>query len=163
MISEEELRTIIENLDTREIIEPALDNWIPYESTGITLINLYTGIIKGVSVKFNEITDFNSKESYKEEYIEIYKIEAEKIIEEYELLNDKEYDKYEDFREEKDISSIDYTPDLFSEFCKIENIDEKERKIKLLIENFEEYNMNNYQDFEHSIILNYYDEDDYTY
>ena len=49
------------------------------------------------------------------------------------------------------------------EFCRIESIDKKERQIKILIEDYEEYHFNNYQDFEHSIILRYYDEDDYTY
>ena len=34
MLSEEELRRLIESLSIREIIEPALDNWIAYESTG---------------------------------------------------------------------------------------------------------------------------------
>ena len=54
-------------------------------------------------------------------------------------------------------------PELFDEFCKIESIDKKERQLKILIENYEEYHFNNYQDFEHAIILTYYDEDDYTY
>ena len=45
----------------------------------------------------------------------------------------------------------------------MESIDKKERQIKILMENYEDYHFENYQDFEHSIILTYYDEDDYTY
>lgn len=163
MISEEELRTIIENLTIRELIEPALENWISYESTGITIINLNTGKISGISKKYNEIFEIESNQSYKDNYIEIYKLEAEEIIEEEDLFSDEEYEKYEEFKIKNSSSSIDYTPDLLSEFCNLEKIDEKERKLKFLEECFEEYNCNNYQDLEHSIILNYYEEDDYTY
>lgn len=163
MRSEEELRTIIESLTIREIIEPALDNWIPYKSTGITVININTGKVSGISLESNEMMELELNNSYKEDYIEIYKIEAEEIIYEEDLLNDDEFEKYEDFKIEQNCSEIEYNPELLCEFCKIEGINEKERKIKLLKENYEEYIYSNYQDFEHSIILNYYDEDDYTY
>ena len=33
MLSEEELRRLIESLSIREIIEPALDKWIAYDNT----------------------------------------------------------------------------------------------------------------------------------
>ncbi|MCQ2738501.1 MAG: hypothetical protein MJ224_07830 [archaeon] len=161
MIGEEEIRRIIESLSPREIIEPALDNWTPYESTGITIINLNTGKISGISSNPNEMMEtFNN--AYKENHIEIYKIESNEIIYEEDLLSEEELELYEEFKE-KENCLIEYTPDLFTEFCKIENINEKERKIKYLKENYEEYIYSNYQDFEHSIILNYYDEDDYTY
>lgn len=163
MRSEEELRTIIESLTIREIIEPALDNWIPYKSTGITVININTGKVSGISLESNEMMELELNNSYKEDYIELYKIEAEEIIYEEDLLNDDEFEKYEDFKIEQNCSEIEYNPDLLCEFCKIEKINEKERKIELLKENYEEYRYSNYQDFEHSIILNYYDEDDYTY
>lgn len=163
MRSEEELRTIIESLTIREIIEPALDNWIPYKATGITVININTGKVSGISLESNEMMEPELNNSYKEDYIELYKIEAEEIIYEEDLLNDDEFEKYEDFKIEQKCSEIEYNPDLLCEFCKIEGINEKERKIKLLKENYEEYRYSNYQDFEHSIILNYYDEEDYTY
>lgn len=163
MISEEEIRRIIESLSPREIIEPALDNWIPYQSTGITIININTGQISGISSQTNEIIEMNINNPIKENYIEIYKIEAEEILYEEDLLSEIELEKYENFKENENCSKIEYAPDLFSEFCKIECINEKERKIELLKENYEEYLYSNYQDFEHSIILNYYDEDDYTY
>ena len=67
----------------------------------------------------------------------------------------KEDDEWENFDE--------YDPELLDEFCKMESIDKKERQLKILIENYEEYHFNNFEEFEHSIILKYYDEDDYTY
>ena len=163
MLSEEELRRLIESLSIREIIEPALDNWIQYESTGKTVINLKNGKIYGISQKSNELFGL----SHDNDHIELYKIEShEDIFDEEELLNEEEYDKFQDFLEKKELEDDDfdaYDPEIFSEFCQIASIDEKERKIRVLIENYEEYHFNNYQDFEHSIILNYYDEDDYTY
>ena len=95
MRSEEELRTIIESLTIREIIEPALDNWIPYKSTGITVININTGKVSGISLESNEMMELELNNSYKEDYIELYKIEAEEIIYEEDLLNDDEFEKYE--------------------------------------------------------------------
>ena len=61
------------------------------------------------------------------------------------------------------LPKVAYDPELLDEFCRIESIDKKERQIKILIEDYEEYHFNNYQDFEHPIILRYYDEEDYTY
>ena len=77
-----------------------------------------------------------------------------------------EYERFIDFKlkkEENNEDYDDYDPELLNEFCKIESIDKKERQIKILMENYEDYHFDNYQDFEHSIILTYYDEDDYTY
>ena len=59
MLSEEELRRLIESLSIREIIEPALDNWVQYESTGKTVINLKNGKVIGISLKSNELIDLN--------------------------------------------------------------------------------------------------------
>lgn len=163
MLSEEELRRLIESLSIREIIEPALDNWIPYESTGKTVINLKTGKVQGIGLNYNQLMDI----SHDNEHIELYKIESEEdLFEDEEILNMEEYERFLDFKlkkEEEDENYDDYDPELLNEFCLIESIDKKERQIKILIENYEEYHFNNYQDFEHSIILTYYDEDDYTY
>ena len=163
MLSEEELRRLIESLSLREIIEPALDNWILNESTGKTIINLETGKVQGIGLKFNELLDLN----YASEHIELYKIESEEALyDEEEILNDEEYERFIDFKlkkEENNEDYDDYDPELLNEFCKIESIDKKERQIKILMENYEDYHFDNYQDFEHSIILTYYDEDDYTY
>ena len=163
MLSEEELRRLIESLSLREIIEPALDNWILNESTGKTIINLETGKVQGIGLKFNELLDLN----YASEHIELYKIESEEALyDEEEILNDEEYERFIDFKlkkEENNEDYDDYDPELLNEFCKMESIDKKERQIKILMENYEDYHFENYQDFEHSIILTYYDEDDYTY
>ncbi|MBQ6813792.1 MAG: hypothetical protein IJP12_04045 [Methanobrevibacter sp.] len=163
MLSEEELRRLIEALSPREIIEPALDNWCQYESTGKTVINLRNGRVYGISVKSNELFEMD----HDNEHIELYKIEShDDVFDEEELLSDDEYEKFINFKDEKEKTDEDfdeYDPRVFSEFCIVESIDERERKISVLIENYEEYHFNNYQDFEHSIILNYYDEDDYTY
>ncbi|SFL76337.1 hypothetical protein SAMN02910297_01695 [Methanobrevibacter olleyae] len=162
MLSEEEIRRLFESLSIREIIEPALDNWIAYESTGKTIINLKTGKIQGIRLNNNELLDM----SYDSEHIELYKIEQEEDLFDIEdLLDSEEYEKFLDFKLEKEEDEYfdSYNPELFSEFCNIESIDEKERQLKILIENYEEYRFSNYQDFEHSIILKYYDEEDYTY
>ena len=163
MLSEEELRRLIESLTIREIIEPALDNWIAYESTGKTIINLKTGKIQGISLNANELLDM----THINEHIELYQIESEEVLyDEEEILDDEEYERFIDFKlkkEEENEYFDEYDPELLDEFCKMESIDKKERQIKILMEKYEEYHFNNYQDFEHSIILTYYDEDDYTY
>ena len=163
MLSEEELRRLIESLSIREIIEPALDNWMPYESTGKTIVDLKTGKVQGISLKFNELLDIG--QTY--EHIELYKIESEEeLYDEEEILDEDEYERFLEFKlkkEEEEEHFDDYDPELLDEFCKMESIDKKERQIKILIEDYEEYHFNNYQDFEHSIILKYYDEEDYTY
>ena len=163
MLSEEELRRLIESLSIREIIEPALDNWTPFESTGKTIINLKTGKIEGISLRFNELLDIDQIF----EHIELYKIESEEdLFDEEDLLNEEEYERFLEFKlkkEDEDEDFDEYDPETLNEFCIIESIDKKERMIRILIENYEEYHSNNYQDFEHSIILKYYDEDDYTY
>lgn len=163
MLSEEELRRLIESLTIREIIEPALDNWSPYESTGKTVIDLKTGKVQGISLKYNELIEIR----HNDEHIELYRIESEEdLFDEEELLDEEEYEKFLNFKlkkEEEDEHYDDYDPKLLEEFCEIESIDKKERQIKILIDSYEEYHFNNYQDFEHAIILKYYDEDDYTY
>lgn len=152
MISEEELRTIFENLSPREVIEPAFDNWVPCESSGYTIINLNNGAVTGIGIKQNEIPNIEMN------YVEIYKIEAgEKLFDEDDLFDSKEYENYLNFKSD---DPNEYTPDLISEFCKINNIDEKERKIKLLADKLEEYKFMNYQGWENSIIQNYHNEGD---
>ena len=163
MLSEEELRRLIESLTIREIIEPALENWIPCKSTGKTIINLKTGKIEGIGLDYNQLLDMD----HDSEHIELYKIEAEEdLFDEEELLGIEEYERFIEFKlkkEDEDEDFDEYDPELFNEFCNQESIDKKERQIKILIEGYEEYHFNNYQDFEHSIILKYYDEEDYTY
>ena len=73
MLSEEELRRLIESLSIREIVEPALDNWTAYESTGKTIINLKTGKVQGIGLNINELLDM----SHDNEHIELYKIESD--------------------------------------------------------------------------------------
>lgn len=164
MLSEEELRRLIESLTIREIIEPALDNWIPYETTGKTIISLKTGKVEGIGLNYNQLLDM----THDSEHIELYKIESEEdLFDEEELLEIEEYERFVDFKlkkEDEENEHFDnYDPELLDEFCQKESIDKKERQLKILIESYEEYHFNNYQDFEHSIILKYYDEEDYTY
>ena len=163
MLSEEELRRLIESLTIREIVEPALDNWTRYESTGKTVIDLKSGRVYGISLKSNELLELDHDNNH----IELYKIEShEDLFDEEDLLSEDEYNRFQEFKDRKELEDEDfddYDPELLSEFCMMESIDEKERIISILIEDYQEYHFNNYQDFEHSIILNYYDEDDYTY
>ena len=90
----------------------------------------------------------------------------EELYDEEEILDGDEYERFLEFKlkkEENEEFFDDYDPELLDEFCRMESIDKKERQIKILIEDYEEYHFNNYQDSEHSIILRYYDEEDYTY
>ena len=99
MLSEEELRRLIESLSIREIIEPALDNWTAYESTGKTIINLKTGKVQGIGLNINELLDM----SHDSEHIELYKIESEEeLYDEEEILEDDEYERFLEFKLEKE-------------------------------------------------------------
>ena len=134
------------------------------ESTGKTIINLKTGKIEGIGLSHNQLLDM----SHDSAHIELYKIESEEdLFDEEEILDMDEYEQFLEFKLKKENEDNeyydDYDPELLEEFCKMESIDKKERQLKILIENYEEYHFNNYQDFEHSIILKYYDEEDYTY
>ena len=99
MLSEEELRRLIESLSLREIIEPALENWKQYESTGKTIINLKTGKVQGISLNANELLDM----THINEHIELYQIESEEVLyDEEEILDDEEYEKFIDFKLKKE-------------------------------------------------------------
>ena len=110
MLSEEELRRLIESLSIREIIEPALDKWIAYESTGKTIINLKTGKVQGIGLNINELLDMN----HDSEHIELYKIESEEeLYDEEEILDDDEYERFLEFKlkkEENEEYFYDYDP-----------------------------------------------------
>ena len=101
MLSEEELRRLIESLSIREIIEPALDKWIAYESTGKTIINLKTGKVQGIVLNINELLDMN----HDSEHIELYKIESEEeLYDEEEILDDDEYERFLEFKLKKELA-----------------------------------------------------------
>lgn len=67
MISEEELKSIFNDISPRALVKPALENWIPGQKTGMTVIELESGIIKGIGLEQGEMpTDLN--------YVEIFTI-----------------------------------------------------------------------------------------
>ena len=70
MISEEELKSIFNDISPRALVKPALENWIPNQKTGMTIIELDSGIIKGIGLEQGEIPDNLN-------YVEIFTIEAE--------------------------------------------------------------------------------------
>ena len=108
MLSEEELRRLIESLSIREIIEPALDNWIPYESTGKTIINLKTGKIEGIGLSHNQLLDM----SHDSDHIELYKIESEEdLFDEEEILDMDEYEQFLEFKLKKENEDNEYYDD----------------------------------------------------
>ncbi|MDD2643967.1 MAG: hypothetical protein PHC65_04735 [Methanobacteriaceae archaeon] len=151
MISEEELKSIFNDISPRALVKPALENWIPNQKTGMTIIELDSGIIKGIGLEQGEIPDNLN-------YVEIFTIEAEdELFLPEKFFNEEEYEKFLKYVDRK---KDKYSPDLLSEFCEKEDIDEEERKINILADCIEEYKFMNYNDWENSIIQNYNNECD---
>lgn len=149
VISEAHLKVILENLIAEDIIEPAFDEWIPCRRTGHTILNLENGKIEGVGVEFNEITMLHIP------HIKLFTIEAENQgITPEELFSFEEHEKYLDF---KDDDPCEYTPDIVSHFCKINEINEKKRTITILANKYEQLERFNYNMWESRILEEYYD------
>lgn len=151
MISEEELKSIFNDISPRALVKPALENWIPGQKTGMTVIELESGIIKGIGLEQGEMpTDLN--------YVEIFTInENDNLFPPESFFNEEEYKK---FLRYTDCKVDKYSPDLMSKFCEKEDIDEEERKISILADCIEDYKFMNFNDWENSIIQNYHNECD---
>lgn len=119
------------------------------KKSGYTILNIETGKVSGLSIGFNQLPLANMT------YIELYSIEShEQPIKPEVLFSDKEYGEYLDF---KDDDPSEYTPDIVSDFCIKNGINEEKRKIAILADDFEENQYYNYNKWENEILNLYLD------
>jgi len=145
----EELKTKLTHLTPKEIVKYAYFNWIPCQKTGYTILDIENGEIKGYGVDINQLPSKNYN------FVELYNISSgEDPINPQSLFSEKEYEKYLEYKGD---DPSEYTPDIVSEFCKKEGIDEDKRKIAILADRFEEYEYYNYNKWESGIVTQYYD------
>lgn len=157
VIGVEHLKTILSDLSPKDIVTPAYEKWIPCQRSGYTILNLETGVVSGLGVEQNQLPLDDDL------FIVLYTISSlENPVSPEELLSDEEYEEYEEFNDDPS----EYTPDILSEFCKKEGIDEDERKISILADRFEENDYWNYNKWETGVLNEYYDaiqEEHYTF
>lgn len=157
VIGVEHLKTILTTLSPKDIVTPAYNEWIACQRSGYTILNLETGEVSGLGVEQNQLPLDDSL------FIVLYTISSlENPVKAEDLLSDEEYEEYEEFNDDPS----GYTPDILSEFCKKEGIDEDERKISILADRFEENDYWNYNKWETGVLNEYYDalqEEHYTF
>ena len=149
VIGVEHLKVILSGLTPEDIVKPAYENWMAGIRTGHTILNLETGRVSGLGIEFNQLPLADDI------YIELFTIEShEDPIDEEEFFSEKEY---EEFLEFSSSDPCEYIPDIITEFCEINGIDEDKRKIGLLAYNFEKEEQANYNMWETAILNKYYD------
>ena len=149
VIGVEHLKVILSSLTPEEIVRPAYENWQAGIRTGHTVLNLENGKVYGLGIEFNQLPLADNI------YIELFTIDSyEEPIDEEEFFSEKEY---EEFLEFSSSDPSEYIPDIISEFCEINGIDEDKRKIGLLAYNFEKREQANYNMWETAILNKYYD------
>lgn len=158
VIGVEQLKTILTTLSPKDIVRYAYEKWVACQRSGYTILNLETGKISGMGVEQNQLPLNDDL------FIVLYTISAlENPVKVEELLSEEEYDDYLDFKGDE---AADYTPDILSDFCQKNNIDENGRKISILAAKFEENEYWNYNSWESGILNEYYDaiqEEHYTF
>jgi hypothetical protein len=149
VIGVEHLKTLLSGLAPEEIVKPAYDNWIAFQRTGHTVLNLETGEVYGIGIESNQLP------LAADIYIELYTIDLdENPIGEEEFFSSHEYEEFLEFSSD---DPCEYIPDIITEFCEMKGIDEYERKIGLLAYNFEKQERENYNMWESKILNRYYD------
>ncbi|WP_407421953.1 hypothetical protein [Methanobrevibacter sp.] len=149
VIGVEHLKTVLSGLTPEEIVRPAFDNWIYAQRTGHTVLNLENAKVYGLGIEFNQLPLVDDI------YIELFTIEStEDPIDAQELFSKSEYEEFLEFTSDE---PCEYIPDIITDFCERNNIDEYERKIGILAYNFEKNERNNYNMWESSILNKYYD------
>ena len=149
VIGVEHLKTILSSLTPEEIVKPAFDNWISCQRTGHTVLKLENGVVYGLGIEFNQLPLADSI------YIELYTIKStDDPIDARELFSKSEYDEFLEFSSD---DPCEYIPDIITDFCEKNNIDEYERKIGLLAYNLEKNDRYNYNMWESAILNKYYD------
>lgn len=148
VIGIEHLKTVLSGLTPEDIVKHAYNEWYPCQRTGHTILNLENGKIYGLGIELNQLPLVDMV------YIELYSIKFdEDPIKPEELFSSNEYGEYLEFKEDE---PSEYTPDIVSDFCEKNNIDEDKRKIGLLAYKFGNEN-SNYNKWESEILNKYYD------
>lgn len=149
VIGVEHLKTVLSALTPEDIVKPAYDNWIGGIKTGHTILNLETGNVYGLGFELNEIPLVH------EIYIELYTIKSdENPVDERDFFSAKEYEEFLEFSSD---DPCEYIPDIITDFCQKNDIDEYERTIGVLAYNFEKNHQSNYNMWESKILNRYYD------
>ena len=149
VIGVEHLKTVLSGLTPEDIVKPAFDNWMSGIKTGHTVLNLETGNVYGLGIEMNQLPLVS------EIYIELYTIKShENPINEEEFFSKREY---EEFLECSSDDPGEYIPDIITDFCEKNDIDEYERSIGILAYNFEKHEQANYNMWESKILNKYYD------
>ena len=149
VIGVEHLKTVLSGLTPEDIVKPAYDNWQAGIRTGHTGLNLETGNVYGLGVDFNEL------HLVSEIYIELFTIESHEVpVGEEEFFSKSEYEEFLEFSSD---DPCDYIPDIITDFCLKNDIDEYERTIGILAYNFEKKEQANYNMWESKILNKYYD------
>lgn len=158
IISEEHLKTILTTLSPEDIVKPAYDNWTVCQKSGYTILNLENGKVYGLGVEPNQLPLIDML------YITLYTIEAlEDPVKTKDLFSKEEFEEYEKYKGD---DPTEYAPDIVSDFCRDNDIDEDKRKIDILADRFEENEYFNYNKWETGVLNEYYDtiqEQHYTY
>ncbi len=149
VIGVEHLKTVLSGLTPEDIVKPAFDNWMSGIKTGHTVLNLETGNVYGLGIEMNQLPLVS------EIYIELYTIKShENPINEEEFFSKREYEEFLEFSSD---DPCEYIPDIITDFCEKNDIDEYERSIGILAYNFEKREQANYNMWESKILNKYYD------
>lgn len=149
VIGVEHLKTVLSSLTPEDIVKPAYDNWMGGIKTGHTVLNLETGQVYGLGIELNQLPLAD------EIYIELYTIKShEEPLKEEEFFSSNEYEEFLEFSSD---DPCEYIPDIITDFCEKNGIDEYERTIGLLAYNFETREQANYNMWESKILNKYYD------
>lgn len=149
VIGVEHLKTVLAGLTPEDIVKPAFDNWMGGIKTGHTVLNLETGNVYGLGIELNQLP------LAEEIYIELYTIDShENPIDEKEFFSSREYKEFLEFSSD---DPCEYIPDIITDFCEKNDINEYERSIGILAYNFEKCEQSNYNMWESKILNKYYD------
>ena len=149
IIGVEHLKTVLSSLTPEEIVKPAFDNWMGGMKTGHTVLNLENAKVYGLGIEFNQLPLADNI------YIELFTINYhEEPIKEEDFFSKHEYEEFLKFSSD---DPCEYIPDIISEFCQLNGIDEYERSVGILAYNFEKEELSNYNMWESKILNKYYD------
>ncbi|WP_407377106.1 hypothetical protein [Methanobrevibacter sp.] len=149
VIGVEHLKTVLSGLSPEDIVKPAYENWMACQRTGHTVLSLETGEVYGLGVELNQLP------LAADIYIELFTIDShQEVVDEEEFFSKEEYEKFLEFSSD---DPCEYIPDIISDFCEKNDIDEYERTIGILAYNFEKNERANYNMWESSILNKYYD------
>lgn len=133
IISEEKLKTILENMTAEEIAKLAWENWVPQMKSGIVIVELEKGEIMGISLGQNESLSPDFR------YVEIYEYKQNSDNPDIdELLDDDEFKKLLKWKEDRDWTQNEW--EALEKFCIEKKIDLNERILTTIAYWIDEYN-----------------------